>query len=61
MDPYAALGIFLLGAGAGAMTTATFYAAQIRRLKHLLPQAPAREGEGERQEDAESGENRKSA
>jgi hypothetical protein len=55
-----ALGIFLLGAGAGAMTTAILYASQIRRLRLLL-QTSARERAAEPQNKVESGEHRKSA
>ena len=36
MDPWMALGIFLVGAGAGALTTVALYVKQIRQLKHLL-------------------------
>jgi hypothetical protein len=35
MDLWMALGIFLLGAGAGALTTAALHIKQIRRLKDL--------------------------
>jgi hypothetical protein len=35
MDRWIALGIFLLGAGVGALTTIVVYAAQIRHLKDL--------------------------
>jgi hypothetical protein len=36
MDPWIALGLFLLGAGAGALTTAMLHAEQICKLKDLL-------------------------
>ena len=36
MEPWIALGIFLLGVGAGALTTAALYIEQIRKLKDLL-------------------------
>ena len=35
MDRWIALGIFLLGAGVGALTTVALYAGQIRHLKKL--------------------------
>jgi hypothetical protein len=35
MDRWIALGIFLLGAGVGALTTVALYAGQIRHLKEL--------------------------
>lgn len=35
MDRWIALGIFLLGAGVGALTTVALYAGQIRHLKNL--------------------------
>jgi hypothetical protein len=35
MDRWIALGIFLLGAGVGALTTVGLYAGQIRHLKNL--------------------------
>jgi len=39
MDPLMTFGIFLLGAGAGALTTAALYVKQIRQLKNLLEAA----------------------
>jgi len=36
MHPWIALGIFLLGVGAGALTTVALYVKQIRQLKDLL-------------------------
>jgi hypothetical protein len=39
MDPWMALGIFLLGTGAGALTTVALYVKQIRRLKNQLEAA----------------------
>jgi len=39
MDHWIALGIFLLGAGAGALTTVALYVKQIRQLKDLLEAA----------------------
>jgi hypothetical protein len=36
MHHWFALGIFVLGAGAGALTTAALYLKQIRQLKDLL-------------------------
>jgi hypothetical protein len=36
MDVWSAVAIFLLGAGAGALTTAANYSRQIRELRHLL-------------------------
>jgi hypothetical protein len=35
MDRWIALGVFLLGAGVGALTTVALYAGQIRHLKNL--------------------------
>jgi hypothetical protein len=42
MDRWVALGIFLLGAGVGALTTVALYAGQIRHLKNL-PEAASHE------------------
>jgi hypothetical protein len=39
MDSWIAVGIFLLGAGAGALATAALHATQIRKLKELLESA----------------------
>lgn len=39
MDLWIALGIFLLGAGFGALTTVALYVKQIRQLKELLEAA----------------------
>ena len=39
MDPWIALGIFLLGAGAGALTKVALYLKQIRQLKDVLEAA----------------------
>jgi hypothetical protein len=39
MDPWMALGIFLLGTGAGALTTVALYVKQIRQLKNQLEAA----------------------
>jgi len=39
MDPWIAWGIFLLGAGIGALTTAALHVKQIRKLKVLLEAA----------------------
>ena len=39
MDPWMTAGIFLLGFGAGALTTAALQAGQIRKLKDLLEAA----------------------
>lgn len=36
MDPWTALGIFIFGAAAGAVTTMIFYSAQMRMLRRLL-------------------------
>jgi len=36
MDHWFALGIFVLGTGAGSLTTAALYVKQIRQLKDLL-------------------------
>jgi hypothetical protein len=40
MDQWITLGIFLLGAGAGSLTSAVLYAAQIRKLKYVLERRP---------------------
>jgi hypothetical protein len=39
MDPWMTFGIFLLGAGVGALTTAALHVKQIRQLKDLLEAA----------------------
>jgi hypothetical protein len=39
MDPWMTFGIFLLGAGAGALITTALYVKQIRQLKDLLEAA----------------------
>ena len=39
MDPWMSLGIFLLGTGAGALTTVALYVKQIRQLKNQLEAA----------------------
>ena len=39
MDPWIALGIFLLGAGGGSLASAVLHAEQIRKLKDLLEAA----------------------
>jgi hypothetical protein len=39
MDPWIALGIFLLGAGAGSLASAVLHAEQIRDLRDLLAAA----------------------
>ena len=39
MDPWMALGVFLLGTGAGALTTVALYVEQIRQLKNQLEAA----------------------
>ena len=37
MNPWFVLGLFLLGAAAGALLTAIFYIEQLRRIKEPLP------------------------
>ena len=49
MDPWTALGIFLLGAGAGALTTVAMYVKQIRELKDLLEAAAHNNSQTEEQ------------
>ena len=39
MYPWGTLGIFVLGAGVGALTTASLHVGQIRKLKELLKAA----------------------
>ena len=39
MDPWMALGMFLVGIGVGALTTVALYIKQIRQLKDLLEAA----------------------
>jgi len=57
MNAWTALGIFLLGSGAGALTTAVYYSAKLDALKALV-QRPAQYKD--RDENAEN-EKRKSA
>jgi hypothetical protein len=48
MYPWGTLGIFVLGAGVGALTTAALHIGQIRKLKELLKAAhnkPQAEGQ----------------
>jgi len=59
MDPWIALGIFLLGAGAGALTTAALHIKQIRKLKDLLEAAAHNHSQREEQDHKSDG--RKSA
>jgi hypothetical protein len=60
MDTWSAIGVFLLGAGAGALLTRIFYSSQIDNLKRLLKAAS---GDNSRVEQAENTEfeGRKSA
>ena len=62
VNTWSALGVFLLGGGAGALLTAAFYSAQIRELKRLIA-APRAENSvaAERQNDQGNDVNRKSA
>jgi len=60
MGPGTALGVFLLGAAVGAVTTAIFYLAQIRSLRNLL-ETLARKDRSDLPCDAPSSETRKSA
>ena len=48
MDPWIALGVFLLGAGAGSLASAVLHAEQIRNLKELL-EVPRNSSQTERQ------------
>jgi len=61
MDSWGALGIFLLGAGAGAVTTALHYSAQIRELRRLLQIKASQNLQTEQRQTAEAREKRKSA
>jgi hypothetical protein len=49
MNPWIALGIFLLGAGAGALPTVAMYVKQIRELKDLLEAAAHNDSQTEKQ------------
>jgi hypothetical protein len=59
MDRWVGLGIFLLGAGVGALTTAALHVGPIRKLKKQLLEAATHNSQPEEQ-DRKSGE-RKSA
>jgi hypothetical protein len=59
MDRWIALGIFLLGAGVGALTTVALYAGQIHRLKSL-PEAAFHDN-SQMEEQGDRSERRKSA
>jgi len=61
MDSWSALGIFLLGAGAGAGLTAAHYAAQIRLLRQLLQLRVSQNLQTEQQPTVKADEKRKSA
>jgi hypothetical protein len=49
MDPWTALGIFLLGAGGGSLASAVLHAEQIRKLKDLLEAAAHNNSQTEEQ------------
>jgi len=61
MHVWSALGIFLLGTGAGAITTAAYYSAQIRELKRLIDSLSARNTQEKEAVQREADEKRKSA
>lgn len=61
MDWWSAVGIFLLGAGTGALVTAIFYSAQICDLKRLLTAHPAENSNAPKQSDEGRDDRRKSA
>jgi hypothetical protein len=61
MDVFKGVVIFLLGAGAGAVTTAANYSGQIRELRRLLHLEAAHSLRAERKADTDSEEKRKSA
>ena len=49
MDPWIALGIFLLGAGAGTLASSVLHAEQISKLKDLLGAAAHNNSQTEKQ------------
>ena len=49
MDPWIALGIFSLGAGAGSLASAVLHVEQIRKLKDLLEAAAHKNSRTEEQ------------
>jgi hypothetical protein len=59
IDPWIALGVFLLGAGAGSLASAVLHAEQIRNLKKLLEAVPRNSSQTERQ--VQKSDERKSA
>jgi hypothetical protein len=61
MHVWSALGIFLLGTGAGAVTTAAYYSAQIRELSRLIASASAQNAQEEDSAETKGDEKRKSA
>ena len=58
MDPFAVLGIFLMGAAAGALLTWIAYAARIRKLSRLMDRPATRSPSAPERPDSEK---RKSA
>jgi hypothetical protein len=61
LGPWVALGIFLLGAGAGALTTFALYVKQIRQLKGLLLKTECSNSPTKEQEQRHEPNGRKSA
>ena len=61
MDRWLVIGVFLLGAGVGALTTAALYSAQIRKLRVLVETASHHNPQGETQTPKQEDEQRKSA
>jgi hypothetical protein len=55
------LGVFLLGAGAGAVTTAAMYSAQVRRLRQLVEAISHHDSQAAKQADGSPEHERKSA
>jgi hypothetical protein len=61
MDPWIALGCFLLGAGAGSLVSAALHAKEIRKLKNLLEAAARPNSQTEDEEPSHKLDGRKSA
>jgi hypothetical protein len=61
MDRWIALGIFLLGAGVGALTTVALYAGQIRHLKKVPGTASHDNSHSAIEEQSDKSDGRKSA
>jgi len=61
VDLWGSLGVFLLGSGAGAITTATYYSSQIRQLKQLIESTSAPQERETSSAENDEDEQRKSA